>query len=472
MNAHRDPSSTVNRFLSSPRSVGRTIAATAAVIALGSLMGLIPSVLADDSPAKAASKPERVTLYSADPDHLWNRLHSALFVRKGPDGELYGRDDIDPWLWPETQFLLVGDHHQRVVKLLDEFLSDNGEHLVVDPLKQAVLQHDLWAVFDWLANPNAVYQQNPHWAERRALQRRLAGIIHKLAPSAEQISRFPDNLASAIAAKNSLEQYDPNQPDQPFLPPDLFRPDGPWVLLGEHMRSAAVAHVSFVSGRSAFFVFLNLPGGRQATLDYLEKLHAFPQPLLPHSIKDRGQVNPALPQFPAGTQVALAREMLVIDNQGRITPTRVIESIQFRYYRDVARLKKPARDDEVSSQQAFYEFRFRREDLFSGNKQGLHAVAPEATEYRLFIAQPHDVFESERTTSRPQAIMKTCIDCHGKNDPNFGAGIHSVLSIQRGFTPDPRLPLLKDYDRAQQEEAVLIWKRAHFSWGLLQGLMD
>lgn len=472
MNADMPPNSTVNGLPLHPRSVGLTIIANVAAIAVACLIGMIPSVRASDSPAKAAANQERVTLYSPDPDHLWNRLHSALLVRKGPDGAIYGRDDIDPWLWPETQFLLAGEHHQRVVKVLDEFLSGNGEDLVADPLKQALLQHDLWAVFDWLANPDAVYQQNQHWIERKALQRRLARIIHKLAPSAEEISRFPDNYAAAIAAKNTPTQYDPDQPFTPFLPPDLFQPGGPWVLLGEHMRSAAVAHVPFVSGRSAFFVFLKLPGGRQATLDYLEQLHTFPQPLLPHSIKDRGQVNPALPQFPAGTQVALAREMLIIDNQGRITPTRLIESIQFRHYRDVARLKNPVREDDVSSQQAFYEFRFHREDLFSGNKRGLHAVAPEATEYRLFIAQPLDVFESQHTTYRPQVIMKSCIDCHGKNDPNFGAGIYSVLSIQRGFTPDPRLPLLESYDRGQQEEAVMMWKRAHVSWGLLQGLMD
>ena len=25
-------------------------------------------------------------LYHADPEHLWNRLHEALYVRTGPDG--------------------------------------------------------------------------------------------------------------------------------------------------------------------------------------------------------------------------------------------------------------------------------------------------------------------------------------------------------------------------------------------------
>ena len=30
-------------------------------------------------------------MYHADPEH-WNRLHEALFVRVGPQGQAYGQD--------------------------------------------------------------------------------------------------------------------------------------------------------------------------------------------------------------------------------------------------------------------------------------------------------------------------------------------------------------------------------------------
>src|SRR5436190_1725279 len=41
----------------------------------------------------AAAEPSGVRpVYHADPNHLWNRLHDALFVRTGPDGKDYGRD--------------------------------------------------------------------------------------------------------------------------------------------------------------------------------------------------------------------------------------------------------------------------------------------------------------------------------------------------------------------------------------------
>lgn len=55
-------------------------------------------------------------------------------MHRGPDGEVYGRDDTDPWLWPETQFLLASDQHQRIIKLLDEFLTGNTD-LETSPLQ-------------------------------------------------------------------------------------------------------------------------------------------------------------------------------------------------------------------------------------------------------------------------------------------------------------------------------------------------
>ena len=53
------------------------------------------------------------------------------------------------------------------------------DQLIREPLPRAVLQRDLWAVFDWLANPHAVYgyRSDDVTPEQRALQVRLAKII-------------------------------------------------------------------------------------------------------------------------------------------------------------------------------------------------------------------------------------------------------------------------------------------------------
>jgi hypothetical protein len=143
--------------------------------------------------AKAEARP--VKIYDADPTHLWNRLHSALFVRTGSDGKSYGQDELDPLLWPRSKFLVAGEQHKYVVALLDEFLARDSHKLITDPLKRAVFPHDLWAIFDWLANPTAPYQYREDEAASgaRALQIRLAKIIRRLALSDEQVQQLPDN---------------------------------------------------------------------------------------------------------------------------------------------------------------------------------------------------------------------------------------------------------------------------------------
>src|SRR5262249_36332049 len=150
----------------------------------------------DTTDPKAVS----VKLYDDDPAHLWNRLHAALFVRIGGDGKSYGEDEVDPLIWPYSRFLLDGPRHRHVLTLLDEFLTKDGDKLIRDPLKRAVLQRDLWAVFDWLADPYTSPREESDevTARRRALQVRLAKIIRRLALSAEEIGKLPDNHAAAV----------------------------------------------------------------------------------------------------------------------------------------------------------------------------------------------------------------------------------------------------------------------------------
>ena len=78
----------------------------------------------------------------------------------------------------------------------------------------------------------------------------------------------------------------------------------------------AMAHAKFFSGRSAFLVFIRLPDGRQATLDYLDKLGKAGSPLVAREVKLADgtphrdtDFRPDLPQLPAGTQVALVRQI-------------------------------------------------------------------------------------------------------------------------------------------------------------------
>src|SRR5205085_11640767 len=100
------------------------------------------------------------------------------------EGKTLGHDEVDPLLWPRTKHLLTGRSHEDAVRLLDEFLTREGDKLVREPLKRAVLQHDLWTVFEWTAYPYGnLYGTEENPTGRRALQRRLVPALHRLALS-------------------------------------------------------------------------------------------------------------------------------------------------------------------------------------------------------------------------------------------------------------------------------------------------
>ena len=99
---------------------------------------------------RALSDSTEWRLYDRNPDHVWNRLYRSFYGRAAADGREYGYDELDPLLWDNTKYHLSGESHDRALRVLDEFLQTHAERLIPDPLKRAILQRDLWAVFDWL----------------------------------------------------------------------------------------------------------------------------------------------------------------------------------------------------------------------------------------------------------------------------------------------------------------------------------
>jgi hypothetical protein len=398
----------------------------------------------------AAAQTNRV--YDPDPGHIWNRVHQVLHSRT-VGGRSYGSDEPDPLLWPETEHLLTGDSHRQALAVLDEFLSRHGERMITDPLRRAVFQHDLWAVFDWSDNPNP---RGEHPIERRALQERLAQLILRVALNRAEIERLPDNLAQA-AAGNEL----------PNIPKDLFQVDSPWVCLCRRGGTPTAArHTSEFSGRSFFLPFLRLPGGRERTLAYLRSLREYAEPwLLERDLSDaspRIVTNPALPQFPPGTRVALVRRMMLIDQNGEVVATRLTESVQIRDYRAL-----PA---STAGQSDVSEFRLSRKALFSHQAGGLTAIGPEDKEFPVFMTHGIDPFEMSHQfgeLERHQAtVLNTCASCHR------GSGIHSVLSYTQSFgTFEGRLPeIIGCQSTDDQAKLTVIWEQHEHNLGLLQGL--
>lgn len=401
----------------------------------------------DKHAASRESTPQSA-IYHSDPQHLWNRLHAALFIRRGPDGRAYGDDRLEPLLWPGTRHLIERESRNRALGLLNAFIETRGERLVADPVKRAVLQRDLWLVVNWLEGDHQELKVNEVRASQRELIPRLANVIRRLSQSSERILELPDNYAAAVASNRFAKRFDATNPDRPFLPPDLFDEDGPWVCVGRADGPVAPEHLNNGGGNSftnsAFLTFVRLPGGRAATLEFLDRLNAFDEALLIEADENwQGSAltpNPRLPALPAGTQVALVRQLLLIDSWRRIAPARLTESVQLRVYREVPPMTRRNFDAALvsgteanrhaQSWQSFFEFRLSRGELFAGRAGGLVAVGPGERDFKTgFASHPWDEFDRPPAADRPfaetsqQIVRQTCFACHSL------PGIYSLSSF-------------------------------------------
>ncbi len=367
------------------------------------------------------------SIYHPDPDHPWNRLFRQLYQRTSAGGEEYGFAELDPLFWQDTAHLLEGISHEGAIRVLDEFLASRAETLIDDPLKRAMFQRDLWAVFDWLAA-----QPEPFPAQRRALERRLAQVIKRVALSREEIHALPDNYARAVESKSFPADFQADARERAFLPPGLFQPGSAWVPLGRVSGPVAMTHTEAFPffGRSVFLVFVQSPAGRQATLEFIRSLSTEPDPVTA-----------------SGSNVALVRQMLLIDDQGELVLSPLVETMQIRHF---------------SPEQSFYEFELDRVSLFTGTGGGL---LPKSELFMLFMGHG-DVFENP--VPEPQAaIPEICKACHFEYPPFPGSGnTRSIISYSRQpFSfPDHSDPILFPTTVKAEASTVIEWKRRHPTW--------
>ena len=402
-----------------------------------------PAGLADEpSPSRS--------VYDADPEHLWNRLYEALFVRVGPDDRAYGQDRLEPLLWRSSKHLLEERSNKRAIALLEEFLQNKGEKLIDDPLKRALLQRDLWLVFNWLEGSHDNFAEPALDAEaaraaQERLRRPLAAVIGRLALSPKEIQELPDNYAAAVASGRFARRFDSEKPDQPYLPPELFAADGPWVCVGRADGITAPGHLAEPERtenrftNSVFLVFLRLPDGRAATVAYLKQLRSVdPQ-------------DPKLPELPDGAQFALVRRALLIDTSHRVAPAALTESVQLRVDR-----------------QSFYEFRLSRSELFAGPAGGLRALGSDERDFKTgFGAHSTDMFErfqSGQPLMTQWPIRQNCHICHDSRFPEFRSGITEVGAERR---PLP----VSEMAASDAAGAAVKWKEGQPGWTALRKLL-
>jgi hypothetical protein len=422
-------------------------------------------------------------IYDPDPQHLWNRLHQTLLVRVGPSGREYGRDRVDPLLWVGSTYLLEGPFHERAVGLLNEFVATHAEQLIVDPLKRAILQRDLWMVADWL-DGNHVPSRKPtlgvqaiHAATLR-LRRPLNIALARLALTPQQIRQLPDNYAASAAAGG--------------VPPDLFTAGGPWVSVGPSSEPVAPSHVNDEGPgkNSVFLVFIRLPGGRDATLKYLDRLRSFDEPLWMDTPDPAmkpflpSYPNPDVPQFPAGTQVALVRRALLIDSSGEIIPSRLTESVQLRIYRQVGEMTPQVFLDAHRTEESFFaragqdfrELRLSRAALFSGRAGGLMPIGQDERDFPTFSAHGSDVFD-EPVGGSPGGvdgeagrIVAGCHDCHSAPGI-YSFNSHYPFRLLSGPASKGQARL-SELSLADAERIAVSLKRQRPEWRALKGSLS
>jgi hypothetical protein len=429
----------------------------AAVIA-GLLTGAAPSGGGEgrEEPAtRPATQPPdaRLAPYAPDADHLWNRLHQALFVREAVDGSRRIHS-TDPLLYRGGRFLFEGEPHRRAITLLDQFVAGPGERPIDDPLKRLFFQRDLWAAFDYAAwYPDDWVFKSKYVPAAIALRNRLAKVIGRLALGDRELAALPDNYALAVKSKQHLADHDPEHPERAFLPADLFDPNGPWVRFHDTAGAGPMTrrHFEGAGGRAMHIVFLRLPGGRAATEGYLKELRR-------DSVK----------QFPPGTMVAMVRRALAVDGSAKVRVTPVTELVQIRVYRRIPKDPKANLHGDFGEQDV-YEFVLDRAKLFAG-EHGLRSVGPDERAEPFARSEGDDPFEERgprrhRTEEPKEPQMKSCIQCHQ------APGIYSVASMERGFK-GPGSELFRTYAWDAELNGVVQTKVRQYSWGLLQGKLE
>ena len=382
------------------------------------------------TPTPGALNEVRWAVYDPDSQHLWNRLFHQLYRRTTNDGRELGWDALDPLLWHNTTYLLEGASYQQTISVLDEFLSTKGENLITDPLKRAIFQRDMWAVFDWLTLRSDSYP-----TQSQELQWRLVQLIRRVALTEAEILSLPDNYEATVRSGAFPMSYQTETPNIGFLPADLLQPDGEWVGLGREDGPVAMSHTEEFPffGRSVFLVFVRVPGGREATLQFLRELN------------EKRSLTLQL----ANTDLALVRRSLLINDQAGLTLSPIAESVQIRHFTYVG-------VNFVT--QGAYEFKLDRVSLFAKAGSSLQPVIKE-----IMLFRSHgDMFQTGLTVEEA-IIPDICKACH---EPSGNGLTIGFLSYSRFRFPLPEQgpPVLTATTPELEAQQVIAWKQKHQTW--------
>lgn len=410
-----------------------------------SLFALIGIAVADPGTDKdQAAQPEKAGAEEAiDP---YDVLYDVIMVRKDSDGKVYGHNEVAPLIYGRSKFPFDDETFPKLTAALERFNALPQIQIeAYGNVKRALLQRHLWAVFD-ATMPPPDYVEQTQMANRRAAQKTLATLIRRVALTKDEILALPDTRAATIESGGFPQQHDPTDRFKPFLSADLYAKDSSWVCLGK-AGNPVTEHAHVARWRSTFFQFVRLPGGREATREYIKKLN------------DREV-------FPVGTQFALIDQAFLISDAGELVLSPLIINIQLRAYLNVTLTDLEARPKAT---QCVSEFVIQPRRLMQGEAV-MKAVGPEDRRYKTLddgSGGKVDVFEDYGGVGIGQILprLQQCVFCHGRSRP----GVRSLGDFTHGDKMADRLT----FEAGSPDQITLsiaAAKREDQTWKRLQEL--
>ncbi len=397
-----------------------------------------------DGPLAGTLKSDRpLPLYDADPQHLWNRMYSAFYIRpralpasseQPATTRFEGGDVIEFLAWGKTEYWSGMDVFGKVNPLLDEFLQRGAETSSIDPLKRAVFQHDLWAVYDHLIDQNIKRTADRATRARRVvLCGKLAKCIQRLALPATAVAELPDTYTLAIQSGAFAASHE-FEAERNYLPPGLLTQPEEWVEVDFHQPNLhedisdrfVTLHAQSLQGRSYYRIFYRFPQGRRQVIDYLKSLNETGIDWKQAAYDGFVRLRKDAPPIPVGTEVVLLQLMMTVNDQLRPVPTKIVESFQFRVFRNIDGSSEPPTNTGVGVN--VLDYRLKRHLLFERQRSGGLEREPEGMpQYRVAVdglkgTAPDWGFADN------SVLFQQCVDCH-MSRRNDRLGVASIPSI-------------------------------------------
>jgi hypothetical protein len=275
------------------------------------------------------------------------------------------------------------------------------------------MQSDLWSAYDQLHGEYTRPDQNELEQHRRAIADLLGRLIRKIALTPEEIRSLPDNYSAAMR-RQSL--------------PDLFAKDSGWIEILWFPRRM---HEEAANDRRVARVFLK---PTHPTRDLQKFVNAQREP----------NGDPVLDL----DGVALIMQLLLIDTQGRLTPTKLTTDVQVRLFERSA----AGSFNRTRVEMAEISRRLLVSDPASG---GLAPEAEDSPAYLPAAGNDYSFAAPQVSAEGPpiQVHLRTrCAACHGDD-------LTQINTFGIALPPRFLTPPLRQLDPAANREANDVMSR-------------